>query len=219
MTTDAPPKPALVKPKLRGIPHLVSACLAVPAVYLLVQHAPAGVLSTSALIYGLSLCLLLSTSALYHTPHWSPGSRAWLRRLDHSMIYVLIAGSYTPFFVSLDPGRDDWVLPVVWGTAIVGSLTCVFWPQMPRWFATVLYMIFGWLAVPFAAEFGAQYGSTPVWLVGLGGLAYSVGGVCYARKSPDLVPGVFGYHELFHVLVSLAAACHYAAVWQVLGQS
>ena len=208
-----------VKPKLRGVPHLISAFVAIPAVYGLVQHAPAGALSTSALIYGLSLCLLLSTSALYHTPHWEPGPRAFLRRVDHAMIYVLIAGSYTPFFTVLDSDRDGWVLPVVWGTTVVGTLASVFWPQMPRWFATLLYMILGWLAVPFAAEFAAQCGWTPVWLVGLGGLAYSVGGVCYARKSPDLVPGVFGYHELFHVLVSVAAGCHYAAVWHVMGQA
>jgi hemolysin III len=136
-----------------------------------------------------------------------------LRRIDHSMIYLLVAGSYTPFCLALGGGAASTLLPLVWGAALLGMLKSVLWVKAPRFVTALAYVLLGWAVVPWAPELGATLGNTALILIGLGGLFYSVGAVIYARKSPDPNPKVFGYHEIFHVLVIAAAVCHYGAVW------
>ena len=202
-----------VKPSLRGIPHLVAAIAAVPAVVVLLLYARQGVLTAGAATFGLALVLLLTASAIYHTPHWTHGVRMRLRRLDRSMIYVLIAGSYTPFCVVLGGMATNVLLPLVWAGAALGILKSVAWVRAPRAVTVIPYLLLGWAIVPVAPDLIAAVSSSAVVLLVLGGGLYTVGALAYARRWPNPMPAVFGYHEVFHVLVVAAAACHYAAVW------
>lgn len=204
------------KPKLRGVSHLLAAICAVPAMLLIVVHAREGALG-GALVFGAALTLLLSVSALYHTPMWSPRIRMRLRRLDRSMIYVLIAGSYTPFCVAMGGWAVSALLPLVWGAAALGVVTTVVWYRAPRFVTAGLYLALGWCIVPFFGDLYRAVGLSAILLVGAGGLLYTVGALTYASKWPDPAPAVFGYHEIFHLFVIGAAACHYAAVWGAVG--
>jgi len=207
--------PALPKPRLRGVLHLIAAIAFVPAVVVLVLHARSGA-GLGAAVFGGSLVALLTASAVYHTPHWTPHIRGLLRRLDHAMIYVLIAGTYTPLCVQLGGSAATVMLPVVWAAALVGVVKSLVWPQSVRWLTAVLYVVLGWAAVPYGAAMYTVLGLTVLTLIGAGGLMYTVGAVVYARKSPNPAPRTFGYHEIFHALVIAAAVCHYAAVWMTV---
>ena len=208
-----PAEPTRVKPRLRGLSHEIAFYFAVAACIALVIAAPAGLPTTAALVYGLSVATLFGTSALYHRPTGSPGVRIWLRRADHSAIFLLIAGSYTPMcLVALPPEAGHRLLALVWGGAGIGILRALFWPNAPRWLTASTYILLGWAVVVEWHTLGDTLGMARVALIGVGGLMYSGGAVVYARKSPDPVPEVFGYHEIFHALVVAAALCHYAAL-------
>jgi len=192
--------------------HLIAAIAAVPAVAALFVHARSGAASAAA-VYGAALVALLTTSAVYHTPNWPPRIRTFLRRMDHSMIYVLIAGSYTPFCLELGGTASNLLLPVVWAAALLGAIKSVVWVNAPRIITAAPYVLLGWAIVPYMSDFHAVIGPAVLALIAAGGLMYTIGAVTYARKWPDPAPLTFGYHEIFHVLVVAAAACHYAAVW------
>lgn len=204
------------KPLLRGFPHLIAVIAAVPAVALLVAHARADAVVAS-VVYGAALVALLGVSALYHTPNWSLNLRMVLRRVDHSMIYALIAGSYTPLCLALGGDAAQILLPLVWTAAALGTVQSILWPRAPRWITAGLYVLLGWAIVPYLPSLHTALGPLPFGLIGLGGLMYTIGAVAYARKWPDPAPRVFGYHEIFHVLVVVAAACHFAAIWVTVG--
>ncbi len=204
------------KPRLRGIPHLCAAVVALPVVAVLVHHAAPGLASTAALVYGLSLITLLSVSAVYHTPMWSPEARMRLRRVDRSAIFVLIAGTYTPMCVALGGDAYTQLLPIVWGAAAIGIVMAISWVRAPRFATAAPYVLLGWAIVPYLGDLYRATGTAPLALIGAGGVLYTVGALIYARRSPDPVPEVFGYHEVFHVLVILASVCHYAAVWRMV---
>ena len=204
------------KPRLRGWSHVIGAIGFVPAVVFLVMHARDGV-GWAALVYGASLLTLLTASAVYHTPWWSKATRARFRLVDHAMIYLLIAGSYTPLCVALGGGIATVMLPAVWIAAVLGMVKTFLWPYAPRWFSTGVYVAFGWVSVPLVSDLVSVLGITAVTYIGIGGVIYTVGAVIYARKWPNPNPRIFGYHEIFHVMVVVASAFHYAAMWIAVG--
>ncbi len=213
----APPVPApSSKPLLRGVSHQVAAFVAVFACAALVDVAPTRRALVAALAYGLSLVALFGTSALYHRPMWSPRPRRILKRLDHSAIFLLIAGTYTPLCLLLPHRRGSALLAVVWSGALLGIARSVLWVDAPRWLAAALYLVLGWIIVPALPDVLAAVGAGGLALLGAGGLVYSAGAVVYAARWPDPVPRVFGYHEVFHALVIAAAGCHFAVALQVV---
>ena len=202
-----------VLPTLRGRLHLHAIWFSLAAAALLIVFAPAGAARTTAAIYGIGLNALFIASALYH--RWPPGSR-WkpiLRRIDHSVIFVFIAATYTPVAVLvLEPPSSTIVLVSVWGGALVGIAFSVAWIDAPRFVVALSYIAVGWVIVIALPEILDEIGAPPALLFLGGGLLYSAGAVVYARKRPDPWPRVFGFHELFHALVIAAAALHFAAM-------
>lgn len=165
-------------------------------------------------VYALSVAALFGTSALYHRIDWRTiGARRWMRRLDHTMIFVLIAGSYTPFGLLVLHGPVAVVTVVAaWSAALAGAVFKLVWIDAPGWLGATIYILIGWISVIALPELVQRLGIAAVVALALGGILYSVGGVIYAKKRPDPVPRVFGYHELFHLLVIAAAALQYAVV-------
>jgi hemolysin III len=164
-------------------------------------------------VYAFSLSALLGTSALYHRVTWEPGARRWMRRLDHTMIFVLIAGTYTPFALLVMHGTlADVVLITVWATAAAGAILNLIWWDAPKWFTSAVYVSTGWVALIAMPQLWEEIGPAGVGLLVLGGALYTAGAVIYARRRPDPRPEVFGYHEIFHLLVIAAAAVQFAAV-------
>ena len=209
---------ALGKPRLRGIPDVVASCFALPGVYLLTHVARPGTASVAATVYGVCLSLLFLVSAIYHTFMWPLSVRHILRRFDHSMVYVLIAGSYTPFCLTVID-RDDGgylLLAVVWTIAALGALKSFVWTSAPRALNTAIYLMMGWLIAPFAKTVYHAVGTEGFGLLMVGGLLYTVGALIYLRRWPNPSPKTFGYHEVFHVFVVAAGACHYVAIWNLL---
>jgi hemolysin III len=174
----------------------------------------------SSLIYGLSLILLFSASAAYHMARVRPKVLEILRRMDHSAIFLLIAGTYTPFCMIAFTGFWRWgLLSIVWAFALIGILVKVFIPGMPRWLHTAPYILMGWLGVLAA---GQVFKNVSTWVLAwllTGGVIYTIGAVIYATKKLDLFPGKFGFHELWHVFVLLGALAHFVAVLSLMSQT
>jgi hemolysin III len=199
-----------------GLTHLVGGLLGVVGlVVLLATAAGAGRMDqlVAFAVFGLSLILLYTASALYHLLPLSPAGVARLRRVDHMAIFLLIAGTYTPFcLLALDGGWRAGLLGLVWGLALCGVLLKLFWMGAPRWLSVGLYLGLGWAAVVAApALFRAIPAGGMAWVLA-GGLAYSGGALVYGLKRPDPLPGVFGFHELWHLFVVAGSACHFWAV-------
>jgi len=202
-----------VKPRMRGVVHEYAFFVALAAGAGLLVAAPTAKARLAAAIYVAGLAGLLGTSALYHRVTWRPGVRAWLRRLDHSMIFVLIAGTYTPFAVLvLDEPLNVVVLAGVWGGALAGIVFTLLWIDAPKWLTAAAYLALGWFSIIAIPQIAERAGAGALALLAAGGLAYTAGAVVYARRRPDPRPASFGYHEIFHVLVVVAAAAHFAAV-------
>ena len=209
---------ALVKPRARGWIHLVSAVVAVFAGASLIalswplEGLKAGV---ATFIYTGSVVGMFTVSAIYHRVTWkSVRVRTWMKRLDHSMIFVLIAGTYTPFAMLAMPHRSGvLVLWMVWGGALAGVLLKMCWPTAPRWVGVPLYLVLGWVSAFYIATILHNAGVAAVVLLAVGGALYSIGGVMYALRWPDPWPSTFGYHEFFHSCTVIAAICHYIAIW------
>ncbi len=205
---------ARLKPRLRGWIHAVTAPLALIAAVVLVVLAPPVAEKVAAAVFGLTAVLLFGTSAVYHRGTWSPRVAAALRRLDHSNIFLIIAGTYTPLAVTLlDPRTATTLLAIVWGGAVAGLLARVLWMDAPRWVYVPVYVALGWVAVAYMGQFAASGGIAVVWLVAGGGLAYTVGAVVYGTKRPDPSPRWFGFHEIFHALTVVGFGCHTAAIF------
>jgi hemolysin III len=180
----------------------------------LVASAASARARLAAAIYAVSVAALFGSSALYHRVAWrSPGARRWMRRLDHSMIFVLIAGTYTPLaLLALRGALASALLIAVWAGAAAGIVLTLVWIDAPERLVALLYVLLGWVGAAAAPEMFATLGAAPAALVATGGVLYTAGAVVYIRKRPDPVPAVFGYHEVFHVLVIAAAALQYAAI-------
>ncbi|GLU46342.1 DNA-binding protein [Nocardiopsis ansamitocini] len=202
-----------VKPRLRGWLHLGTAPLALAAGVVLVSLAPTGLSRLASAIYAISSVLLFSTSAIYHVGRWSNRAVAVLRRMDHANIYLIIAGTYTPFvLLVLGGGLRTAMMTVIWGGATAGVLFKMFWLNAPRWLSTALYLAIGWVAVLFIPQLvGGTHPATWI-LILVGGVLYSLGAVVYGLKWPNPAPRWFGFHEIFHSLTIAAFVCHYIAV-------
>jgi hemolysin III len=205
---------ALVKPKLRGVSHEWAFFLSLGFGVALIVLAKTPKATLAVAIYAVSLSALFGTSALYHRVNWSrPNVRQWMRRLDHSMIFFLIAGTYTPFaLLVLNGPLADAILAVVWIGAIAGAIVEMVWIDHPKWVAAIIYLAIGWVAVAAFPELWSEMGVAGTLLVAAGGLLYTAGAVVYATQRPNPSPRVFGYHEVFHALVILAAAAQFAAI-------
>jgi hemolysin III len=207
--------PSRMKPRLRGVFHEAAFYVAVVLGVLLIATAEPGTARLSATVFAAAVAFCFGASALYHRPIWRPGVRSWLARLDHAAIYLLIAGTYTPVcLLVMTSGWREVVLAFVWSGTGAAVLLKLLWVESPKWLAAATALTLGWIA---AAAF-SQLLKIP--LPGLlfllaGGVLYSIGAIVYMRKRPDIVPHVFGYHELFHLLTVAAVGCHYAtiAVW------
>lgn len=188
-----------LKPLLRGWIHLVTTPLAFAAALVLLILSPTAPTRWASAVYLLSTLLLFGMSALYHRGRWKTRTHAILRRIDHSNIFLLIAGTYTPISVALLERSDALtVLLIVWIGAFVGIGTSVFWPTAPRWFTTPIYVILGWVALWYLPQLWATGGPAVVWLLIAGGLLYTIGALVYGLKWPDPSPKTFGFHEIFH---------------------
>ena len=208
--------PARTKPLLRGVSHELAAMAALPGCVLLARQASSLRGGLAAIVYGVSVTVLFATSALYHRPTWSPRARSIMRRFDHSAIFVLIAGTYTPLCLLLGGRRGTVLLCAVWAGAALGALRALLWPYAPRAVPAALAVALGWIVVAVIPALHAAVGDLALALLVAGGLAYTAGAVVYAFKRPDPVPAVFGYHEVFHALVVVAAVCHFAVVSSAL---
>ena len=210
-------KVADLKPRWRGWLHAYAAVVSVAtgAVLIAVAASVRGMSGGATTgIYCATVTLLFGTSALYHRRSWSPARHRLMKRLDHSMIFVFIAGSYTPIAALILPsGSAAAVLITVWTGALVGVAQQFVWPAAPRWLSAPLYIALGWVAVFVMPDLLHNAGVAAFVLIIVGGVVYTFGGVVYAMKRPNPVPGVFGFHEVFHLCTLVAAVCHYIAIW------
>ncbi|XVV04646.1 PAQR family membrane homeostasis protein TrhA [Actinosynnema sp. CA-248983] len=216
-TIPEPPAPAL-RPRLRGWLHFWSFVVSVATGATLITLAAATVSGKAALatsIYSATVIGLFGVSALYHRVNWvSVKARTWMKRLDHSMIFVFIAGTYTPFaLLAMEPATGNVVLAVVWLGALGGVTLKLAWPHAPRWLGVPVYIALGWVAVFVLPDLLHHVGVGALVLLLVGGLLYTVGAIFYASRWPNPWPHVFGYHEFFHAATVLAALCHYIAIW------
>jgi hemolysin III len=204
---------ALQKPRLRGVFHQWAFFVSLAGGIALVLLAHGSKATLAAAIYAFSLSALLGVSALYHRVNWRPAARRWMRRLDHTMIFVLIAGTYTPFALLVLHGAvAEIVLVAVWACAAAGLVLNLVWWDAPKPVTAAVYLSTGWIAVLAFPQLWDGLGPVGFGLILLGGVLYTLGAVVYARRRPDPKPAVFGYHEIFHLLVVAAAACQFAAV-------
>jgi hemolysin III len=210
---EALPGPT-VKPRLRGVSHQWAFVVSLITGGALIAVAPAGEARLASAIYAVSVSCLFGTSALYHRITWaSEAARRWMRRLDHSMIFLLIAGTYTPFaLLVLDGSLATAILIAVWAGALAGVVLNLAWVDAPKWVTAIVYVALGWVAVVTFPELIDELGVGGTALVAAGGTLYTLGAVVYALRRPDPSPAIFGYHEIFHVLVIVAAALQYAAI-------
>ena len=218
-TPGVPPTPAMAdpeprtKPRLRGVFHQYAFFVSLASGTLLVLLAATTRASVAATIYAASVSALFGVSALYHRVTWNGPARRRLRRLDHAMIFLLIAGTYTPVGLLVLKGTlATVVLAVVWGGAVAGTVLELAWTGAPRWLGGTVYLALGWVAVVAMPQLFAQLGVAGGLLIVAGGLVYSAGAAVYALRRPDPVPAVFGYHEVFHLLVIAGVAAHFLAI-------
>jgi hemolysin III len=207
-----------IKPRARGWIHLYAVSVAVIAGASLVSVSWAlrGLTAGLAtMAYCVATVLMFGVSAAYHRIHWSStAGLTWMKRLDHSTIFVFIAGSYTPFaLLTMPDATGRLVFAIVWGGALGGIALKLFWPTAPRWVGVALYLLLGWVAVWFCPAILHGAGVAAFVLLVVGGAIYSIGGVFYALRWPDPWPTTFGYHEFFHTCTVAAAICHYIAMW------
>lgn len=202
------------RPLWRGRTHAYAFFAAVLGGMLLVAFAPDGRARLALSVYAVSVAGLFGVSALYHRIPWrSAAARAWMRRADHSMIFLLIAGTYTPFaLLVLNGPIATAILITVWAGAAGGIVLKLAWIHAPKWLGALFYVALGWVAVAAFPQLVRHAGVGSTILVAVGGVLYTIGAVVYATRKPDPVPRVFGYHEVFHALVIAAAALQFAAV-------
>ena len=202
-----------VKPRLRGWIHAATAPLALAAGLVLVVLSPTEATRIGSAVFATSALVLFTVSAVYHRGTWSPRVWRFLRRFDHANIFLLIAGSYTPFTLLLLEGSDRVVLlSVVWTGAVLGVLFRVLWNDAPRWLYIPVYVALGWAAVFYFGDFARSASTAVLVLIAVGGLLYTLGGVVYGLRRPNPFPRWFGFHEVFHSLTIVAFVSHYLGV-------
>jgi hemolysin III len=203
----------LVKPLLRGVLHQGAFIVSIIVAPLLFVSADTTRARVAAAVFACSMSACFGASALYHRVTWTPPVRRWMRRVDHAGVYLLIAGTYTP--VALLVLRGDWrsvILIVIWAGALAAMLVKFVWIDAPKWVAAGIGLALGWVAVILLPQLVHRLQLSALTLLIAGGLLYSVGAIVYARRKPNPLPAVFGYHEVFHALTIAAAACQYVAI-------
>jgi hemolysin III len=204
---------AKVKPRLRGVSHEYAFFVSIATGIALIAAASDSRARLAAAVYAVAVTALLGTSALYHRVTWRPSARRWMRRLDHSMIFVLIAGTYTPVcLLALHGPLARTILIVVWAGALGGVVFKLLWIDAPKWLFALVYVALGWVSAAIFGELPAAVGWLGVAGLAAGGLLYTLGAVVYASGRPNPWPKTFGYHEVFHALVLGAASLHYAVI-------
>jgi hemolysin III len=201
------------KPLLRGVLHQAAFFISLVVAPLLILGADEGRRRAAAAVFAGSVAACFGASALYHRVTWTPRVRLWMRRVDHAGVYLLIAGTYTP--VSLLALTGNWrvvMLTIVWVGAIAAIVLKFVWVAAPKWLAAGIGIALGWVAVVALPQLIAHLDPAAVILLVVGGLAYTAGAVVYARRRPDPLPSVFGYHEHFHALTIVAVTCQYVAI-------
>ena len=207
----------LTKPLLRGHFHQGAFFVAVGACLMLVFKAQESLERLSSVIYSLSLILLLGISALYHRINWNSQARKWMKRLDHSAIYILIAGTFTPIcLLALSASSGTKLLITIWSIALLGILQSLFYVSAPKWLSAILYVVAGYMILPYTSELKKSVGNLNLYLLVGGGIAYTVGALTYALKKPNFFPSVFGYHEVFHILVIIGAVFHFMVIYSLV---
>jgi len=204
---------AILKPKLRGWLHAGIFPIALAAGIVLICLAPTTGEAVACTIFAVSSWLLFGVSGIYHTVNWNPRVKAVLRRFDHTNIFLIIAGTYTPISVTLlSRSSAQMLLILVWSGALIGIFSRMFWLTAPRWVYVLCYIALGWAAVFYMPQLLHTGGVAVVTLIATGGILYSVGAVFYGMKKPNISPRWFGFHELFHAFTIAAFCCHYIAV-------
>jgi hemolysin III len=202
-----------VKPRCRGVLHQGAFFVAIIVAPLLLLSADAFRARLAAAVFALSVAGCFGASALYHRVTWAPPVRRWMRRVDHAGVYLLIAGTYTPVsLLVLDRTLGRVILTVVWAGALAAILLKFAWLDAPKWVSAAVGMALGWFAVVALPQLLERLQPSALTLLIAGGLLYSLGGIVYARRKPDPLPRVFGYHEVFHALTIAAATCQYVAI-------
>jgi hemolysin III len=194
------------------VSHQIAAFVAAPAAVALVATARGPVARYGAAIYGASLFTLFLVSTIFHRPTWSPGLRSWIGRLDNSAVFLFIAGTYTPICLLLGGSEGSALLSIAWTGAALGVVLTVAWPNAPKPLMAGIYVLLGWVFAPALAGLRVAMGSEGVRFLILGGVAYTTGALVYALRHPDPLPRVFGYHEIFHLLVIVGATFHFLVV-------
>jgi hemolysin III len=206
----------LARPLLRGTSHAVAVFAAAVAVAVLAVQASASTQLVASIIYGFGLVGSLGTSALYHRVRWRPRAYRWIRKLDHSMIFVLIASSFTPFaLLALHGTARVVLLATIWTVALGGVALRMSVDDLPRWLRVSLFLGLGWSALTLLPAL-QSLSTTAFVMTIIGGMLYTLGGLVYLFRRPDPLPRVFGFHEVFHAFVVAAATCHFLAVWPLV---
>jgi hemolysin III len=201
------------KPRLRGVSHHFAFFAALGAGAVLVAMSASARAAGASAVYAITLAAMFGVSATYHRIDWGPTAERLWRRVDHSAIFLVIAGTYTPVcLLAIGGNLGPRLLALVWVGAALGTLQSMLWPHAPRAIAVALYCALGWLIVAYFGEVRAALGAAPMLLLFGGGVMYTTGALVYALQRPDPRPAVFGYHEIFHVLVIAASICHFAAI-------
>jgi hemolysin III len=201
------------RPLLRGVLHQAAFAVSLVVGTLLIVGADGASRHVAAAVFAASVAACFGASALYHRVTWTPNLRRWMRRIDHAGIYLLIAGTYTPVcLLVLDGSWRIVVLAIVYAGAAAAVVLKFAWVDAPKWVAAALGLALGWTAVVALPQLATRLNPAAVALLGVGGLAYTAGAIIYARRRPNPMPMVFGYHELFHALTIAAVACQYVAI-------
>jgi hemolysin III len=201
------------RPRLRGLLHAVAAPLAALVGLVMLAVAEGSRARVGVGVWAATMTALFTVSAVYHRGRWRPAVKVWLQRVDHSMIFTFIAGSYTPFCLLLLEGTKSWlILVVTWGGAAAGVVTRLVWHTAPRWLFVPMYLALGWVALTILPDLARSAPGHANWLMFAGGVLYTLGALVFATRWPDPAPLVFGYHEVFHALTIAAASCHAVAI-------
>lgn len=205
------------RPSLRGHIHQAAFFTALGACILLVIRSTHSSTLIASVVFSFGLLFLLATSALYHRKYWNPRQYAIMKRIDHSAIYFLIAGTFTPVCMLALPESDGRnLLMIVWSIAVAGVIKSVFWVKAPKALTAFVYVVMGWMVLPYLKDLKESLGTAQLILLGAGGAAYTLGALFYALKKPNLLPQIFEHHELFHLLTIVGAAFHFSVIYPLI---
>lgn len=209
----------LTKPLLRGYVHLVATFISLIGCFFLIAQSTTKTTLVASLVYSFGLLFMFGISATYHCITWQPQMRSLLKRIDHCAIFLLIAGTTTPIaLLALPESAGENLLLLIWAAALVGILQSIFWVSAPKWFTALICIAAGWLSFPYFGLFNESLSLSDRQFLIAGGVFYSIGALFYAFKKPNILPGVFGYHELFHLFTVIAAALHFNVIYNLVGK-